>query len=262
MTAVRPLERGGTAALASGTVCVVRYHDGRATPNWGGRATSLALGRVARRTGLEVTTTVNGTVIVNGFHRASGVERLRPANVQRGIVRRWRAVAGHGVGSVEDEPRRFEAVRDEAVRLRRRVAAPDVRAVCSALGSVDEVWVNGEGDLILSARRTTLWRTLVLIHLAADLGVPVRLVNSILSGPPLGPIAAEVELAVHDALARCVAISYRDPTSLDEHRRRFPDLAATWCPDALFTWADDPLVHVAVRSGNRRRCSSSEVGSR
>jgi hypothetical protein len=75
--------------------------------------------------------------------------------------------------------------------------------------------------------------------LAAEMGKPIRLINSILSTHPIDAATDSVVDAVRVVLRRCTSISYRDPVSLTLHCELFPEVDAKWCPDALFAWAPD-----------------------
>jgi polysaccharide pyruvyl transferase WcaK-like protein len=113
-----------------------------------------------------------------------------------------------------------------------------IQEIVDAISACDEVWVNGEGDFILRTR-PSLYRTLVIMHVALALGRRVRLVNSILSDPANEARNAPVTTAVIRTLSQCSDVVYRDPESLRLHQGLMPDVAASWCPDALFAWAGE-----------------------
>jgi hypothetical protein len=115
---------------------------------------------------------------------------------------------------------------------------PEVADAVSSLKDCDEVWVNGEGDLILR-RRASLYRMLLMVHLSVLIGKPVRIVNSILSDPTRGARSTAVLDAVRRGVALCRDIVYRDKESLRLHREFMGSLPASHVPDALFTWAGD-----------------------
>ncbi len=228
------------------SVCLVRFHDGSAKPNWGGRGTSLALARViARSPRHRLDSVVNGELIVRGFgDRAATARRNRVARAAR------RAVRGRMSRQeiLDSRTADFEQIPAEVDRLvADRSSNPTVDVVLRKFERCDEVWVNGEGDFILAGRRSLL-RTLLLMHLATRCGRSVHLVNSILSDPPIGTRNAAVVDAVGTALRACERVVYRDPESLRHHEVLYPDVPARWAPDALFVWAPEgEALHAAVR---------------
>jgi len=236
-------------------ITLVRFHDGTATSNWGGRATSLALGRLAETTGHRLAAVVNGRVIVHGSPALDGARDV--GWFARGARRRAVRLAGDDAAwrtlDRRESARRFAAVRRRAAGLIERAAHdPEARSVVDAYLSAPEVWVNGEGDLILSPRRRTLERTLVLMQVAQRLGLAVHLLNSILSLDPV----EEPEPAMVDALAQtlegCASVTYRDPASLELHQALLPGIPARWSPDALFLWHDEAAVTAAAEPSVRR----------
>ncbi|WP_407316898.1 polysaccharide pyruvyl transferase family protein [Isoptericola halotolerans] len=204
--------------------CVLRMHEAQTRLNWGGRSTSLALAEI-----LEVHA---DRTIVSTIGAPHILGQLGDIDVRSD---------GHSV---------FEMVDDLAVQI----AAPhptteklaDVRA---AITAADELVVNGEGDFILT-ERLTLVRTMAMMRAAKLLGKPVYLVNSILSYATgrSGADALSHE-EVGRTLAQCDAVCYRDPASLTLHRELYPDVPASWLPDALFAWAPHAATSVADRVG-------------
>jgi hypothetical protein len=225
-------------------VCLIRYHDGTAKPNWGGRATSLALGRlVTSDEGRRFASAINGDVIVSGFGGGSPPPGAR--RVISALSRRVRRRASGPLGLEVNLPD-YERVEQMAANLLEDPApSPRAAQIRAALLAADEVWMNGEGDFILAPRRTLL-RTLTLLRAGRLLGKPVRLINSILSPPPGGPPHPAVVDAVAAELAGLASVAYRDPMSLRLHRELFPRVDASWAPDALFLWAPDAADVVAA----------------
>lgn len=223
------------------SVCLVRFHDGRAKPNWGGRATSLALGRLIEESrGFRLQSVVNGTAIVDGLEELRldrGLNGKRIRVLQRARIQRAVSIAisiydrDTLVGYEEVERLAGELIEHQAPGA----ALTHLR---STLSSADEIWMNGEGDFILSPRRSLL-RTLAIMQMGLQLGKPVRLLNSILSPPPAGEADPTVIDAVGRTLAQCASVCYRDPASLRLHEQLYPEVPAQWAPDALFAWARD-----------------------
>ncbi|WP_062530787.1 polysaccharide pyruvyl transferase family protein [Demequina rhizosphaerae] len=209
MTAVQP------------RVVIGRFHDGSATPNWGGRATSMALaGLVARAAGAGEVRPLNGTFNTQPFEHGAVPE-----------------------GAATDDPSiRFRVIRETAAAIIADPQPGEQAALLDTLTGADELWMNGEGDPILARKRTTLARTLLIMEVALQLGLTVRMVNSILSIPPgVERVHPVVTRALGDVLRRCSSVVYRDPESLELHGTMFPDVDADWVPDALFAWADLPI---------------------
>lgn len=208
--------------MAQIRTCVLRLHDPLTRSNWGGRATSLAMGGIVENSA--------------GRHIASTISEhiLKPLSP---IDEKYEGRSG------------FRAV-DE---LASAIAAPEpatqgLRAVKAAITAADDLVVNGEGDFILT-ERLTLVRTLAMMRAAKMLGKPVHLLNSILSYAPVRP---EHEKLIIDevgvTLAMCDSIRYRDPASLALHEELFPQLPADWVPDALFAWAGAAKTSLADRT--------------
>lgn len=219
-------------------VCLARYHDGSAKPNWGGRATSLALaGLIDRSHDFQIESVINGRLITTDFKemrefaplstfamrvtkrlkRSLGSRTARNAEIEKIAV---------GFGDIEPVAKRLAAAPEPG---------PELESIRRSIAGSDEFWMNGEGDFILFPRRT-LFRTLVYMQMAIELGKPVRLVNTILSLPPVGEADPRVIKGVGRILQQCASIAYRDPDSLRLHEELFPGIPATWTPDALFGW--------------------------
>lgn len=195
-----------------------RFHDGSATPNWGGRATSLALVELAVRDAqIDDVVTLNGTFSTQPFETG--------------------AVPPRGEGS-QDSAIRFGVVARTAGAIVAEPRTDQQRAILEMLDGADELWMNGEGDLILRGDRVTLARMLLIMEIALQLGCRVRLVNSMCSrAPGHHAVLPVVRRVLGGILSRCESVTYRDPVSLRLHEELFPDVPADWTPDALFTWA-------------------------
>ncbi|WP_062290163.1 polysaccharide pyruvyl transferase family protein [Demequina phytophila] len=212
---------GNDGVKRPGRVVIGRFHDGSATPNWGGRATSMALaGLVTRSAGVADVVPLNGTFNTVPFEHGS-VPALPHS---------------------DDPSIRFRAVRDTAAAMIADPLDGPQLDLLDTLAGADELWMNGEGDPILARKRTTLARTLLIMEIALQLGIRVRMLNSILSIPPGMDRAHPVVVsALGDVLSRCDSVVYRDPESLELHGDLFPGIAADWVPDALFAWAEVPV---------------------
>jgi polysaccharide pyruvyl transferase WcaK-like protein len=219
-------------------VSVGRYHDGKAKPNWGGRATSLALaGLVHEHPTAELAEPVNGTFIITPFEdqqpAAPAAEPPKP------LLDRFRRRPEPAPAPAPEHPSLFGRADEVAEQIVSAPRTPPQKELVRILSACDEFWMNGEGDFILRSQRSTLARTMLIMAMARRLGKPVRLVNSILSESPdtPGQVPEQVRDAVEVALSGCASIIYRDPQSLELHSELFPGVPATWAPDALFGWA-------------------------
>jgi hypothetical protein len=141
------------------------------------------------------------------------------------------------------------AVVDE---LAAAIASPDggtpkLRAVHKAIADAEDLVVNGEGDFILTERRT-LVRTLAMMRAAKLMGKPVHLLNCILSYAPVRPEHEKLIIdQVGETLQQCDSVLYRDPSSLALHRELYGSVEADWVPDALFAWAGATKTSLADR---------------
>lgn len=193
--------------------CVYRLHDPLTRSNWGGRSTSLALGRIIEgAAGRQIKSAIGAPHILQQLTEHDHRTPNRST---------------------------FTLVDDIATQI----ASPPLDASAelvelhAMLEESDELVVNGEGDLILT-ERLTLLRTLATIRATKKLGKPVHLLNSILSYGPNRPDHEQLIIdQVGATIELCDSIVYRDPHSLALHRELFPGLDATWTPDALFSWA-------------------------
>lgn len=207
---------------------IIRFHDGKAKSNWGGRATSLAMSRVLfEMKKFENIASINGDIIVNGF---SSNRYLRL--IDKTIFRICKTL-----GIMYPKWDMINTLSNDFLRERNR--DHEISNIITNIENSQSVWVNGEGDFIL-ANRYSLFRTLLLMQVAIKLGKEVSLVNSILSMPRTNnPYFDHVKGAIEQILPFLKIIYYRDPESFDLHSRLFPKIQANWCPDALFKWVDE-----------------------
>lgn len=198
-------------------ILLARYHDGSAKPNWGGRATSLALRRLVEGSSLcKLSGLINGSRIVSGFEAPTSL--------------------GPGLKACLPLPFSIPAREHAAALLENAYSHPDFAKIRDDILIADAFVMNGEGDFILRPR-VTLWRSLVLMEAASLLGKEVHLVNSILSADEDGQIDPLVSLRVGETLSRCSKIVFRDPQSLALCCQLYPKLPhRCYLPDALFAF--------------------------
>ncbi|WP_158505818.1 polysaccharide pyruvyl transferase family protein [Pseudarthrobacter enclensis] len=212
-------------------IALARFHDGKAKANWGGRGTSLALaGLLASRSNTELVQPINGEFITAGFGEFTRVDKLKVrCRYAPNYVRKARPVM-----PTRPFPRVLEYA-DRILLTNHRNAR--AQSIVESISECDEFWMNGEGDFIMGYSGT-LWRSLIMMAIAQRLGKPTVLVNSILSARGDGTAEPSVIDGVGSVLEKCSAIIYRDPVSLELSRKWFPQLSASWLPDALFGWSE------------------------
>ena len=208
--------------MAHRTYCVLRLHEPLTRVNWGGRATSLATARIIERDAdRRIVSTINAPYIL---------EPLSPLDTE---------TSNGSSFAVVDELAAAIAARDPATQK--------LRDVHQAIAAADELVVNGEGDFILTERRS-LVRTLAMMRAAMLMGKPVHLLNCILSHAPDRPAHERLIIEqVGETLRRCDSVLYRDPASLALHRELYGSVEADWAPDALFAWSDATRTSLADR---------------
>jgi hypothetical protein len=216
--------------------------DNRDRPNFGCRATSIALDSLLQER-FEV------------CHRISGLEVWRPVGTARmptlpwwlaKRVRQRLEYAGHGCRLNESFVRMgvspdlflaspgISADRLLAERSRSEVAAELIRQLQDTEGVV----VNGEGDLLFShpPRRKLLF-LLAVMEVAHRLGTPVAYVNAMASDPWSGPRSEQVVEWARPVLERCGLVVMRDHVSVDLAESLALHDKVHCLPDALFSWA-------------------------
>lgn len=215
-------------------IVIGRYHDGQAKTNWGGRATSLALANgICQIPGAGLSGVINGTYLTSTFGDFSTRDKLRMRAQYA-----YDIIGSGGSGHLRSRP--FSEISVYADKFLARKKSKVGAALVRSIEASDELWMNGEGDLI-AGYSGSLWRCLMIMRIAQSIGVPTRLVNSILSAPRGdGNPVPEVIAGIEEVLQGCVSVSYRDPESLDLSNKWFSDLRANWFPDALFLWAKSP----------------------
>lgn len=207
--------------MAQTRTCVLRLHDPLTRSNWGGRATSLAMGGIVENeVGRQIVARLSTQIL----------KPLSTLDLKTDGRSGFEIVGQLADAIVAPEP-----------------ATPELRSVRAAIMAADEMVVNGEGDFILT-ERLTLVRTLAMMRAAKQLGRPVHLLNCILSYAPVRPDHEKLVIdEVGETLALCDSIQYRDPASLELHRELYPQHEAVWAPDALFAWAGAAKTSLADR---------------
>lgn len=249
-----------TANSTERTTCLIRFHDGRIKANWGGRATSLALyDLLDGAPGRSVGTVINGAYIIRGFEGMVAPDDPVLDRHPRAAPPSPRA------GGLKHAFRISPAKRAKQL-LRNRRRLPAFGWIVEQFEACDAVVMNGEGDFIVT-ERPTLWRSLVLMAVALELGKEVHLVNSMFSGDGEGSVDEHVVGHVESVLERCATVSFRDPLSLELAQGAMAGVDARHDPDALFSWVDsverlgplldEPIIDEVVPPDARRILRSS-----
>ena len=210
--------------------------DNRDVPNWGCRATSLALHALLdRRFG------------VSG--RVGRLEVLRK-EAASALVRRAGALMG-GSGLAQ-ALRNSLAVRDDYVTgdieasartvLRERHDNPFFESLVSRMETAGLVVVNGEGSMVFKlAERRDLRFQLLCLELARQLGKPAFYVNAMISDFPGAARNYATWEKCRDHLSRCTGVQVRDRMSFGLLEEMDVTTRISVLPDALFSTADGTL---------------------
>ena len=224
---------------------VVLVGDNRDNPNWGSRATSMALlsllegARLAPRERV-MDAEVQATVPI--ARSASADRWLRRPTATR-LARAALARGGRSGAAIERLFGLSDAVSDDpaatAAAWLRRPHRPELARLVALVRGADALVVNGEGSMIFSRRaRREQQLHLALMHLAGESGVPFAYVNALAADPPHGPRNDAVRAATARVLETARLVTARDPESLRYLRELSPDIPARFVPDAVFAWAE------------------------
>ncbi len=233
--------------------------DNTSSPNWGGRAASLALYQtLAAR--FEVTGTITGSTFLlppTGWP-LPGRDFLHP-NASFGFVhtllpgrfnwlflnlranRHRRRLFDYYVRLEELYGARDFVAHDPAETaenvLRYRRKLPGLQDIYEKVLNCDVVVVNGEGDVVFATppERPTLF-LLGMAELGLRLNKKVVFVNSIISDSvPSGRNQQTLEFA-RRTLSRCTAVAARDYESCEYVTKEMPGIECAMIPDSLFSW--------------------------
>lgn len=118
-----------------------------------------------------------------------------------------------------------------------RLSNPRLQEIYTRLTETDAVIFNGEGTMIFAtpSRRDALFN-LLLLKLAHDLGVKTYFVNAMFSDCPKTGRNEGTWKAARVAFAKCTHVVCRDRFSMDYFKEMCPNVPVTTIPDALFSW--------------------------
>ena len=221
---------------------VLYIGDNRNRPNWGCRATSMALGAMVRETA-EITDIVGGKEIgfsttaipwgglwPNRFWQTLETLPVPPLNrLLRSAKKSWNIREDFVEESPERTIERFHRLRPKHGFLREMLRKVE---------AADALVVNGEGTYIFSTppRRDSLFFNFIL-RLGQQLGKKTYVLNAMFSDCPKTGRNEAVFRTTVGVLARCDAVSTRDSHSLAVLREAGLKDNTSFHPDALFTWS-------------------------
>jgi polysaccharide pyruvyl transferase WcaK-like protein len=217
--------------------------DNRTAVNWG-RGASLALGQLLSAS-FEITGRVTGDFFDLSTAEAGYVGTFMPAKYYRLFRYLLLRPSRRPFAWYLKLERLFGAkdfiAEDPAVSIDNLLAHkhrhPALALIYDQATEADLLVLDGDGDIIFSTppRRHTLF-LLAMIELGVRLEKPVFLVNSMISDCPLTGRNSTTLAAAKRLLARCRAVSLRDPESLEYVQREMPETSSSFIPDSLFAW--------------------------
>jgi len=220
---------------------VLLVSDNRDNPNWGSRATTMALLELLDLAGFapaervmdaEVRTRVAVAEVpaVEGLLRRPALARLASAALARGGRTRSTLERLGVLDTASDDP-------EETVRRWRRAHLEPLDAWIARVEHADAVVINGEGSMIFTSPSRLEQRVhLAVMQLAADAGVPFAYVNALFSDPAHGPRNTATLEATRRLLPRAHLVTTRDPWSHAFLQELAPGTHPVYVPDALFAW--------------------------
>ena len=215
--------------------------DTRENLNWGGRATSLALGRQLERFGKV--TSIDSRWVTRPVPMGPLAGRVRQNTFgDRALVHVLGRRGFKEVFATVGLERDFVVV-DPSVAVKRFLKAcrhdASLQWLKHQVQRTDKVVLNGEGSLIFrNPPRRDVNFLMFVLELAHRLGKPTYFVNTLASDCPYSGTNPEVEDVVHRTLTKATGVQARDPVSL-ERLHRLGVTQASLVPDATFLWAEE-----------------------
>lgn len=217
--------------------------DNITAPNWGCRATSLALREILSRKH-EIVATVTRALLSAPVTTSS----ILPANAHWTLVRRFRRkrlqqipVLGPLATGVIDlaghlYPPSHAIEKDADIMWRTRDSSPKSRQIVEKLEACDAVVVNGEGEMIFSTpARDTLLQTLAICALAKKMDRRIFYINGMISKAPVGEVNLATARAAAETLGQAL-FAVRDHQSVEVAAELMPGIRPVFFADALFGW--------------------------
>jgi polysaccharide pyruvyl transferase WcaK-like protein len=247
-TEIKPMTANASRELRSSTPTsgwtkVFFVGDNRTNVNWG-RGASLALGQLLSGS-FEITGRVTGDFFTLSTAEAGYVSTLMPAKYYRLfrhlLLRKQRRRFAWYIHLEQLFGAKDFIVEDPTISVDNLLAHmhrhPALARIYDQARESDLLVVDGDGDMIFTTppRRQTLF-LLAMIELGIRMKKPVFLVNSMISDCPLTGRNDRTLAAARRLLAKCKAVSLRDPESLEYVRKEMPGTTSVFIPDSLFAW--------------------------
>jgi polysaccharide pyruvyl transferase WcaK-like protein len=216
--------------------------DHRDSLNWGGRGQSIALSQLLEKE-FEISAVIDGMSVLSTEANQGWMSSLAPIKVFRFLKRmegksKWIDVylkLEELLGAkdfVSEDP---SGSLENFLRLRRKSSPLD--EIYNLAKSADVILINGEGSGIFT---TPARRDFSFYLMMAELGIYLKkkvfYVNGIISDCPFTGRNEKGFIGARRTLAKCTAVSVRDPVSLEYLQGEMPEVNSNHIPDALFTW--------------------------
>ena len=216
---------------------ILLVDDNRDNPNWGCRATSIALNQLLSEHFL-----INDIIdkkTVDTPHLVSKILRIDP-RMSRYLIfleKKLGTKIFSKILLIKSDFIKHNPNNSLINFLSYYRKYPVLQDIYAKVKSSDIVVINGEGSMIFTTppRRDLLFQ-LFIIELSNYFKKPVFYVNAIVSECPTDGINDTTVVYAKNALSKCKSIAVRDLQSYQLANELFPDIDIKYYPDALFTW--------------------------
>jgi polysaccharide pyruvyl transferase WcaK-like protein len=211
--------------------------DNRDSINWGCRATSISLHQLLQRLFVINDVITKKAVDQKVPLSACLFGKLHLRGLQKIITSRKNSYLAQLFGRDSDF-RRLNPEESARNLLRYRSCIPEFEFLYNAISQADAIVINGEGSMIFSypVRKDLLYQLMVIELAKVHFQKPVFYVNAIVSDSPSKNSHDELRRIAMEYLAKCNAVSLRDPVSFEKVRGAGLDINCAYLPDALFSW--------------------------
>ena len=218
---------------------VLYVGDNRSRPNWGCRATSIALSQLLLSK-FKVSEVIPGTCVSNKLpvdtFFSQQLLRLLPHRIKKTLsfdFYSWlEKTLGKKTDFITEDP-----IESSKNLLKYRNKYELLEFIYQSVKACDAIVINGEGDIIFtSPPRRKLLFLLALIELASYLNKPVFYLNAMVSDCPVMGRNQKTVSKTIQCLEKCRVVALRDPISLAIVNAFQANINAKFIPDALFSW--------------------------
>lgn len=228
---------------------ILYVNDLRDLPNWGCRATGVALSQLLEKECVVIDRVGLETAHNSGWKRWAEPMLRSGGVLPEKLVRfgwKIRRTGGKLSDLIERVDKALGARRDfvtecsiESVANFHRMRKDNSRlqSIYQSMLDCDAVVINGEGTMIFRTppERDSLFINFML-QLASDENRPVHFLNAMFSVCPFSKENEPLVKTTHRLLAGCASVGCRDAESLDFVRKAVDKQKSFLLPDALFTW--------------------------